>query len=29
MYKFTKLLAIENKIVSRKLSAYVYYAFKK
>ena len=29
MYKFTKLLTIENKIVLRKLAAYVYYAFKK
>ena len=29
MYKFTKLLTIKNKIVWRKLAAYVYYAFKK
>ena len=29
MYKFTKLLTIENKIVLRKPAAYVYYAFKK
>ena len=29
MYKFTKLLTIENKIVLRKLAAYVYYAFEK
>ena len=29
MYKFTKLLTIENKIILRKLAAYVYYAFKK
>ena len=29
MYKFTKLLTLENKIVLRKLAAYVYYAFKK
>ena len=29
MYKFTKLLTIENKILLRKLTAYVYYAFKK
>ena len=29
MYKFTKLLTIENKIVLRKPAAYVYYALKK
>ena len=29
MYTFTKLLTIENKVVLRKLAAYVYYAFKK
>ena len=29
MYKFTKLLTVENKIVLRKLAAYVYHAFKK
>ena len=29
MYKFTKLLTIEIKIVLRKLAAYVDYAFKK
>ena len=29
MYKFKKLLTIENKIVLNKLAAYVYYAFKK
>ena len=29
IYKFTKLLTIENKIVLRKLAAYVYYAFKR